>query len=120
MKKTLIAGIIATMFILTACGKQVQTSKYESFAQCLTDEGVKMYGAYWCPHCQRQKEMFDGAFDNATYVECSLPNRQGQTQVCKMEGISTYPTWEFSDGSRVEGVIQLQRLSNLTGCPLPQ
>jgi len=29
--------------------------KYDDFAKCLTQNGVKFYGTYWCPHCNNQK-----------------------------------------------------------------
>ena len=92
---------------------------YDEFAQCLTDKDVKMYGAYWCPHCQEQKKLFGGSWDKVDYVECSLPNRAGQTQICIREKINSYPTWEFSDGSRVSGKLSMQDLSLKTGCALP-
>ena len=32
-----------------------------------------MYGAYWCPHCAHQKELFGAeAWSLIPYVECSL------------------------------------------------
>jgi len=27
-----------------------------TFAKCLTENGAKMYGAYWCTHCENQKK----------------------------------------------------------------
>lgn len=44
--------------------------KYDAFARCLSDRGVKMYGAYWCPHCQDQEKEFSASFEYAPYVEC--------------------------------------------------
>lgn len=92
--------------------------EYDIFAQCLTDSGAKMFGAYWCPHCQSQKDIFGSSWKHVDYVECSLPNRAGQTQVCIDEGITSYPTWEFASGQRVGGVIGLEQLSQLSGCSL--
>ena len=94
------------------------TAEQMAFAQCLTDSGAMMYGAYWCPHCQSQKEMFGASWDIINYVECSLPNRGGQTEACNLAGIQSYPTWEFSDGERVTGVQTFAQLSEKTGCPL--
>jgi glutaredoxin len=95
-----------------------QPGKYDEFAQCLTDSGVKMFGAYWCPHCQDQKNIFGKSFDNINYVECSLPNQGGQNEICNDEGIESYPTWEFEDGERVGGVISLERFEAMTDCTL--
>ena len=91
----------------------------DPFAQCLADKGVMMYGAYWCPHCADQKKLFGASFDYMTYIECSLPERAGQTQICIDANITSYPTWEFAGGSRREGILSLEALSARTGCPLP-
>lgn len=86
-------------------------------ARCLTDKGVKMYGAYWCPHCARQKEAFGPSFKYVHYVECAVPgNRREQTEICKKEGISGYPTWEFADGTRKSGELTLSDLARQAGC----
>jgi hypothetical protein len=42
------------------------------FARCLKDRGVKMYGAWWCPHCVEQKEEFGASFEYVPYVECGI------------------------------------------------
>jgi Thioredoxin len=99
-----------------------QQHKYDGFAQCLKDRGVKMYGAWWCPHCQDQKSKFGAAsFKLAPYVECGVQgDTSARTQVCKDEGIQHYPTWQFPPtGERVERVFELEELSDKTGCPLP-
>ena len=78
-----------------------------------------MYGAFWCPHCKAQKELFGDSWQFVTYVECSLPNEQGQTEFCRQMGIEGYPTWEFPDGSRQSGEVPFSQLSERSGCPLP-
>jgi Thioredoxin len=95
--------------------------KHDAFARCLKDRGVKMYGAYWCPHCQEQKEKFEASFEYAPYVECGVKgDLRGQSQVCKEEKVQHYPTWQFPPtGERVERVFSLEELSDRTGCPLP-
>lgn len=91
----------------------------EGFAQCLTGKGAKMYGAWWCPHCADQKEMFAESFRYVNYTECSQPGQRTQNDVCKQAEVKTYPTWQFADGSRVTGTQPLAELSKRTGCPLP-
>lgn len=95
------------------------SGKYDSFAQCLKDNGAIFYGAYWCPHCQNQKAMFGNSARLLPYVECSLPDASGQTQVCIANNIQSYPTWVFKDGSRLSGEIPFATLSQKTGCVLP-
>ncbi len=99
-------------------GKAGEPGKYDDFAKCLTEKGVVMYGAYWCPHCKNQEELFGSSWKHVNYVECSLPNRAGQNVVCNRAGIKGYPTWEFGDGERVEGEVPLQQLSERSGCSL--
>ncbi|MBI5803096.1 hypothetical protein HY448_00190 [Candidatus Pacearchaeota archaeon] len=92
--------------------------QYDDFAKCLTQNGVKMYGAYWCPHCNEQKEMFGNSWDYIEYVECSLPNAAGQTTICNQAGISGYPTWELGNSTRLQGTQTFEMLSKLTGCSI--
>jgi hypothetical protein len=95
--------------------------KYDGFARCLGDRGVKMYGAWWCPHCTEQKEKFGASFEYAPYVECGVKgDAKGQNPVCQDAGIKHFPTWQFPPtGERVERVFSLQELSDRTGCSLP-
>lgn len=94
-------------------------SPYNDFAQCLTDKGVKMYGAYWCPHCQAQKALFGSSWDKVTYIECATPNSNKQKEVCNIAGIKSYPTWEFADGNKVPAVLSLEQLGSFANCDLP-
>ena len=113
-------SLIIFVMISAGCGANNRDGRYDNFAQCLTDNGVKMYGAYWCPHCANQKELFGDSFDYVDYIECSLPNKGGQTEVCKQAGIKAYPTWEFQDDTRIEGELSLEQLSQKTNCKLSE
>lgn len=123
-KNTIIALVIVVAAVAVAAyfiTKSNRTpGKYDSFAQCLEDKGVKFFGAFWCPHCQAQKALFGKSKSKLPYVECSTPDGRGQLQVCVDENISGYPTWEFPDGSREEGEVSLEDLSEKSGCPLPR
>ena len=88
----------------------------EKLAQCLADKDAKMYGAFWCAHCQSQKRLFGTSFSKIKYIECSLPDGKTQTQECQEVGIKSYPTWEFNDGSRLEGQISLAVLAQKADC----
>ncbi len=121
-KRTLWAGLV--IIIIAFAGVKItgyatsSPGQYDNFAQCLTDEDVKMYGAYWCPHCNNQKRTFGDSWKYINYIECSLPDRGGQTQECAQEGITGYPTWEFSDGSRISGEVPFETLAARSGCEL--
>lgn len=94
-------------------------SRYDELAQCLTEKGVKMYGAYWCPHCQNQKNTFGNAWRFINYIECSLPNGAGQNARCNEANIESYPTWEFPDGERLTGEVPPRELAEKADCRLP-
>lgn len=112
--------ILAAFGVAYYLGDRTQ-HRYDRFARCLGDRGVKMYGAWWCPHCKEQKEEFLKSFKYVPYVECGvLGDIHKQTQVCKDAGIVHYPTWQFPPtGEREERVFSLEELSDRTGCDLP-
>ena len=90
--------------------------EYTALAECLTDSGAKMYGAFWCAHCKDQKNSFGSAWSNVNYIECSTADGQGQTAACASAGIRGYPTWEFGDGSRESGKLSFSELASRGGC----
>lgn len=96
-----------------------KVSTLDGFARCLSSKGAHMYGAWWCPHCADQKELFGYAFQYVNYTECSPEGQRTETPQCKQAGIKHFPTWRFADGSSNEGVLQMTELSAKTGCKLP-
>jgi hypothetical protein len=114
----MVVVIIAGIMLYSSFPTEQDGGKYDSFAQCLTDKGITMYGAFWCPHCNEQKELFGKSMKYVDYVECSTPDRTDQTQVCKDANISGYPTWQLQNGTRIEGKIPLEVLSKESGCIL--
>lgn len=110
--------------VVTAIGMSVIVKagpgNLDSFAQCLKEKGAVFYGAFWCPHCRNTKQLFGSSQRLLPYVECSTPDGRNQLQVCKDKGIESYPTWEFSDGSRLTGEQSLDTLAEKTGCVLPE
>ncbi|MBI4043353.1 MAG: hypothetical protein HY393_00920 [Candidatus Diapherotrites archaeon] len=115
MGMVLVLGVFGWLFFTGAFDPPGQ---YDSFAQCLSAKGVKMYGAYWCSHCKSQKELFGGSWKYVNYIECALPGNGGQNAVCQNAGIQSYPTWEFGDGTRADGELSLQKLADKTACAL--
>ena len=63
--------------------------------------------------------LFEAGSDKLPYIECSTPDTNGQLEICKTEGIKTYPTWKFSDGSVHEGEATFQQLAEKTNCQIP-
>lgn len=85
-----------------------------ALAEHLTNSGIKMYGAFWCPHCYEQKELFGKeAFAKVKYIECAEGGVDPKPDLCKAAGIEGYPAWEIN-GKIESGVQTLQRLANLS------
>jgi thiol-disulfide isomerase/thioredoxin len=123
-KNTIVSVIILIVFIgavvwLIKTPARVKPSIYDAFATCLKDNGVKFYGAFWCPHCQAQKALFGSAVKNLPYIECSNPDGNSQDAVCNDANIKSYPTWEFANGTRVTGEQTLEALAQASSCTLP-
>ena len=95
----------------TAAVSQTYTGR---LAQHLTSSGAKMYGAFWCPHCREQKELFGDAAKQVPYVECDPRGEEPQEQLCRSKNIKGFPTWEIS-GKMHEGRQTLDELANLSG-----
>jgi hypothetical protein len=112
----LIAGVIAVVIIAAYLMLTNAPGQNDAFAQCVGASGAKMYGAYWCPHCNDQKHMFGNSWRFIEYVECSLPDDKGQTDACITAGIRSYPTWEFKDGTRSVGALSFEELAQKTNC----
>lgn len=72
--------------------------------------GAKMYGAYWCPHCSHQKEMFGAAVRNINYIECDPRGENAKPKLCADAGVKGYPTWEIN-GKTYVGVQSLEELA---------
>lgn len=112
----MIGLVLAPIMIYAAVISQRNNGQHDQLAQCLTQNGAKMYGAYWCSHCVNQKRLFGGSFEKINYIECSLPDGKTQIDECQQAGIKGYPTWEFGDGSRLEGEISLATLAKKSNC----
>lgn len=98
-------------------------------AKHLKQTGAKMYGAYWCPHCHDQKELFGKeAAAIYPYVECAPDGVNSKTAVCqeiapkieKQTGRSFgFPTWEVN-GQYLTGTQQLTDLATKSGYQGPR
>ena len=115
MRKSFSLIALAALLLL-GCERD---TTYDNFATCLADSDVTFYGAFWCPHCADQKKLFGDSKDLLPYVECDPNGKNSQATVCKNEGVKSYPTWKFSDGTVKNGVVSLEDLSELSSCPLP-
>jgi thiol-disulfide isomerase/thioredoxin len=120
-KKLMFFSILIIVLIISlyvAVKSNTSPGKYDNFVDCLNEKGAKLYGAFWCPHCQAQKAMFGKSSKKLNYIECSTPDGQSALDVCKEAGIEGYPTWKFNDGMTLEGEVPLETLSQKTSCNL--
>lgn len=115
-----LGGVVVIALIAIGIKISTQPGIYDTFAKCLTEKGAKFYGAFWCPHCQKQKALFGKSEKYVPYVECSTPNGQGMLPICQEHKIEGFPTWVFTDGSRLTGETSLQSLATKTACDLPE
>lgn len=95
-----------------------------ALAQHLKNTGAVMYGAYWCPHCSHQKELFGAeAWSLIPYVECSTKGfyyDAGKVNkvITKIDG---FPTWNIPNNKNqwVSGEMPLERFVALSGYKEP-
>jgi uncharacterized membrane protein/glutaredoxin len=86
----------------------------------LNKVGAREFGAYWCPHCHQQKQLFgQEASKKINYVECDPKGVNSQTKLCVQVGIKGYPTWEIN-GKLHPGVKTLDQLADLTNYKGPR
>ena len=96
-----------------------RSSPLDNFSKCLASRQVKMYGLYWCPHCEEQKALFGSAFQYVPYIECGIKGSRGEAELCVEQNVNHFPTWQLP-GERYEGVLPLETLSQKSGCHLPE
>lgn len=111
VKIGMIASIAIVILILYS---ELSSPKinYDEFAKCVTERGMVMYGATWCPHCNNQKKLFGDSFQFVKFVDC-----ESNAELCNEAGIKGYPTW-ILNGRPYEGELSLKELSKMTGCAL--
>ncbi len=101
-----------------AAPKQTKSSTVTpeaALASHLKQIGAKFYGTYWCPYCNKQKELFGSqAFSKINYIECDEKGKNGRPDLCIKANISGYPTWEIK-GQLYSGLQSLQALADLSG-----
>lgn len=89
-----------------------------SLAKHLRSIGAKMYGAFWCSHCQDQKQMFGReAAKLIDYVECfpdGVKRGAYMANACREAKLEGFPTWVIN-GEVLSGEKKLSELAELSG-----
>ena len=90
------------------------SDRLTALADHLRESGAVFYGAYWCPHCQAQKQMFGAAASRLPYVECDPRGAEARPDLCQAAGVRAYPTWVIG-GKTIEGEVSPTDLARLSG-----
>jgi thiol-disulfide isomerase/thioredoxin len=91
-----------------------ENPRLRALAEHLDRSGAKFYGAFWCPVCREQKELFGRAAEHLPYVECSPQGRRGPVALaCTDAGVESFPTWVIRGRTHQQllSIEELERLS---------
>jgi len=84
-------------------------------ARDLVSLDAKMYGAYWCSHCNDQKQIMGReAMQLVTYVECAKEGKDSRKDLCKARDVPGFPTWDIG-GKLYPGEWGLDELEEIVG-----
>ena len=65
----------------------------------MTEPGITVYGAYWCPDCRRAKKFLAEQFISYNWVDIEQDPDGEQFVIQKNGGKRIIPTIVFADGS---------------------
>lgn len=107
----------------TPGGYNITTRSGESeiaLARHLKSIGAIFYGAYWCPHCHDQKQLFGReAVPDIPYVECAQDAPNTEMARCQAANVQSFPTWVIN-GQTVTGTQSLEELAQLSNYQGPR
>ena len=90
------------------------TPQKVKFAKFLNENDIKMYSAYWCPHCHDQKQLFGKeAVKELTIFECAKDGKNNNYEFCITKDIKGFPSWEINN-QIYSGVKELKELAIMT------
>ena len=112
MKKTFLFIFLLILGAMVLAGCSDKPGNYDTFAKCLTEKDITMYGTERCTYCKAQKKLFGSSFQYVDYIDCDRYKDE-----CLRAGVSGYPTWNIN-GQNYPGEMQLARLASLSGCEL--
>jgi hypothetical protein len=94
----------------------VSTEEQRALSDHLQTMGAIFYGAWWCPACFQQKNLFGKEAGNSLpYVECDKSDEGRQR--CTAAKVRAFPTWELKGKPRLEGVQSLEELKQWSDFP---
>ena len=117
-RRSRLGSMLVVLGLVTLLISNVAADDLAKFARCIDRSGAKYYGAWWCPYCKSQNEMFEKSAKRLPYIECSPKGSKKVLGRCR--SINAVPTWVFKDGPTVTGVQSFRQLADFTGCPMPE
>jgi uncharacterized membrane protein len=119
--KTAGAGIFAVVVLhlhyagILGQPAREETPRLRALAEHLAKTEAKFYGAFWCGHCQDQKELFGPSAHRLPYIECTPAGQRGPMAAeCLAVNIKSFPTW-IINGRRYEGTLTSTELADYSG-----
>jgi thiol-disulfide isomerase/thioredoxin len=95
---------------------KASTPEQKALSAHLRAKGAIFYGAWWCPACFQQKNLFGKEGGNTLpYVECDKSD-DGRAR-CVAANVRVFPTWDLAGKDRREGVQTLEELKIWSGFP---
>ena len=83
--------------------KTKSTDRAIKLARKIKSLDGQMYGAYWCSHCNNQKQNLGReAVKIIGYIECDKDGLNSQNDLCIDKKVPGYPTW-IIDGQKFAG-----------------
>lgn len=101
---------------------QSEQKNYDNLAQCITNNGINMYGSFRCSICAKTRKMFGDSFQFINEIECHPQGENPQTELCLTKGIAGTPTWvlepEGKEIKRQQGFLSIEELAEFSGCEI--
>ena len=97
----------------------VQPIDLVALAQSLSDADAVLYGAPWDSATTAELRMFDDGAPLLDFQDVTNADRT-PSELAIDRDITTYPTWLFADGSRLEGTQTIDSVASAAGVELPR
>lgn len=101
---------------ITAFGEAPESA----LARCLTEKGVTLYVADWCPYCRRLLDDFGPAAATLKITHCF--DAHADKAACKKLDLPGVPTWIMPDPQgrnapqRLVGYTPIRTIAEWSGC----
>jgi hypothetical protein len=97
--------------ISSLTGYAIGSTRFDKFAQCLSDNDVVLYTSEGdCEACTQQKAIFKNSYQYLNVVNCD-----NEAAKCAELEINYAPVWIIK-GKKYFGLQGIPRLSEITGC----